>query len=100
MANQTDAAKTDPLTGMAHSEAHYFNRYAVQSRRAEEDVLTTFRIVTTTMVRYSARKYLEMMTNARLQVSTRRCWYVQSHSAAVVPLHLGWTKANETATER
>ena len=29
MANQQDAAKTDPLTGMAHSEAHYFNRYAV-----------------------------------------------------------------------
>jgi protein arginine N-methyltransferase 1 len=26
MANQTDAGKTDPLTGMAHSEAHYFNR--------------------------------------------------------------------------
>jgi protein arginine N-methyltransferase 1 len=27
MANQADAAKTDPLTGMPHSEAHYFNRY-------------------------------------------------------------------------
>ena len=32
MANQQDAAKTDPLTGMAHSEAHYFNRYAVYAR--------------------------------------------------------------------
>jgi hypothetical protein len=27
MANQTDAPKTTPLAGMAHSEAHYFNRY-------------------------------------------------------------------------
>jgi protein arginine N-methyltransferase 1 len=30
MANQADAAKTDPLSGMAHSEAHYFNRYDTQ----------------------------------------------------------------------
>lgn len=27
MANQQDAGKPDPLTGMAHSEAHYFNSY-------------------------------------------------------------------------
>jgi len=26
MANQQEAGKKDPLTGMAHSEAHYFNR--------------------------------------------------------------------------
>jgi len=31
MASQQDAAKTDPLTGMAHSEAHYFNRWVVLS---------------------------------------------------------------------
>jgi protein arginine N-methyltransferase 1 len=31
MANQADAAKTDPLSGMAHSEAHYFNRYNLTS---------------------------------------------------------------------
>jgi hypothetical protein len=31
MANQADAAKTDPLSGMAHSEAHYFNRYHLTS---------------------------------------------------------------------
>jgi len=27
MANQQEAGKKDPLTGMAHSEAHYFNSY-------------------------------------------------------------------------
>lgn len=30
MATQKDSTKIDPLTGMPHSEAHYFNRFAVQ----------------------------------------------------------------------
>jgi protein arginine N-methyltransferase 1 len=34
MANQADAAKTDPLSGMAHSEAHYFNRYLASGEAA------------------------------------------------------------------
>jgi hypothetical protein len=54
MANQADAAKTDPLTGMPHSEAHYFNRYPAPTRSGTKDILTYFRTATTTMVRLSA----------------------------------------------
>jgi hypothetical protein len=35
MASHSDAAKTDAISGLAHSEAHYFNRYTTSARLLE-----------------------------------------------------------------
>jgi len=57
MATQKDSAKIDPLTGMPHSEAHYFNRFAAAPCVAalptmnDKSLLTGLCIATTTMVR-------------------------------------------------
>ena len=54
MANQQDAGKMDPLTGMAHSEAHYFNRFAFGGYQKKGTTANHYamHIVTTIMVSF------------------------------------------------